>query len=1477
MGNVKHSILNTTSGIHIVHAYEYGDATERTSATGFSAEDVGKVAKQVDTLTWWVLTTTAPTWVEITSQGETDATFLLLTPSSSSLPNSRVLSASGSTGILLSDDGTSLLLSIDNSVVATLSGALFSGPIEAQGGLTGSLQEVSAGLPYLVGEGSVFISTASNGQIIISGSGGSGGGGGSGTGDGDKNADYIVAALTASLPNARLLQAGEGVAINDSGPGGSITISSTATTGSRRVSQTVDDIIVWSFAEPTGSLIENLGSSGSAGDGVASSGVLFARAGVFENAAAFEGSSFVSASNSITPKLDGITVSVWYWPYEHVNEGYLAVKHISSSLTFVPGSPIVLGVTGALGTTYAQVRTTAQALNAITIPTSRSLSLNAWNHIGLVVDSGELRVYQNGDYLSSLAISGDIDYDLGDGWWAAGGLPDSGNGSIQGKLADLRVTNAVKDSVWFRDVYVNGLRGLNASGTVSSGGGGGGDSEASYLTLTNTGSLANERRFEVGTGLLANDGGAGNAYTVSIDDNVIATLSGSTFSGPIIAAGGLSGSLQRTENGDAAIIGGPNITVNTNSLGQVTITGSAGGGSGPDSDWSVGSSGGLFTTSSVAIGVSDDAQSEGTDAVFFVSGAISGSEKAVFGGDVRISGTLVVGTGSLHIEGSDIRSTSQIRFFDPDNPSGIKLSELGTGGSTGDTELSSSVASYSWNVDSNNMLHYTFDDAHLTDANGESNNAYLNSGYISSSLLNTLTMSVPSTFRTGETGIHAEALGLTGGGYVVANDPDAIAAGDQLTISLWYRAPTVLTGSGFKLLAAKPLTSGSWTGNFAAASLYLLSTDHARIEFAVTANSTRQTLNSTDHQSLHLIPDAWNHIALVYDGAQLLGYINGKVAGEVAKTGDLDWGTSNGGAWMFAGNSPTNGELISGSIDDIRIDRVARPGQYILDLYESGKFSRFVSGSLNLLNDVIGNVVAQFVTGSGRAAYHDLTHDPVGLWQLSGSLRDSTSNALDLTLTNGNERYTEIVPGIRGAYFDGNSWFERTVHDAVLTLTGAMTIEAIVSVPTHLTGEQAICEFFASGETEATNILYGFRSNENSAPRQWIWETESGSGVNSVILTDANITFPDLPYHLAITRNTSGDVKIFANADLIQSGNIGLPSTTGGTQTLAVGRSNAFTRKGSGMSMASLKILDFELTQAQIKAEYERTLGQLYSQTSVSTSTSSGPDSDFTVSGTSLVTTSSVEIGGDLHVSGTFTSDWPQLDQYDILSYFAGSVSGSVVSNLGASGSAGDLNPNNTTTHEGATVDSIIIPTGLGHAVSTRSRQYESTTSPPVPNPDSGFTVSGWIREIGTRATNDRIALRQTNTSFTGSPIYDIGFILGASQLDVILNGGGTPTNNALLYSDERYPQVGEWFFVGLTVDAGQTTAKMYVNGELVDSAAVVDPVDFSSGTGPWVFGNRVGTTEQRFDGHMFDWRIAEVERDLDWFREQYKAVKKLL
>ena len=122
-----------------------------------------------------------------------------------------------------------------------------------------------------------------------------------------------------------------------------------------------------------------------------------------------------------------------------------------------------------------------------------------------------------------------------------------------------------------------------------------GVTDATYLVLSSTTDLDNERVFNPGTGLHFNDSGAGSNYTLNIDNDIVATLTGSQFSGNV----GITGSLGATST---FILGG-------------------------------------------------QSRVSGVDNNFFVSGSIDskGTSKrgtAVFGGDLAVSGALALNQGA---------------------------------------------------------------------------------------------------------------------------------------------------------------------------------------------------------------------------------------------------------------------------------------------------------------------------------------------------------------------------------------------------------------------------------------------------------------------------------------------------------------------------------------------------------------------------------------------------------------------------------------------------------------------------------------------------------------------------------------------------------------------------------------------------------------------------------------------------------------
>ena len=85
-----------------------------------------------------------------------------------------ITSVTAGTGLSGGGSYGDVTINVDNSVVATLTGSVFSGNVVAQSGLSGSIQMLSDGTtPYIIGAGNVSVTTSSSGQLVVSASGGS--------------------------------------------------------------------------------------------------------------------------------------------------------------------------------------------------------------------------------------------------------------------------------------------------------------------------------------------------------------------------------------------------------------------------------------------------------------------------------------------------------------------------------------------------------------------------------------------------------------------------------------------------------------------------------------------------------------------------------------------------------------------------------------------------------------------------------------------------------------------------------------------------------------------------------------------------------------------------------------------------------------------------------------------------------------------------------------------------------------------------------------------------------------------------------------------------------------------------------------------------------------------------------------------------------------------------------------------------------
>jgi len=132
------------------------------------------------------------------------------------------------------------------------------------------------------------------------------------------------------------------------------------------------------------------------------------------------------------------------------------------------------------------------------------------------------------------------------------------------------------------------------------------------------------------------------------------------MTGTLSVTNGISGSLTKLADGTSYLVAGTNISITSQSNGSVLVTNTF---AQIDDYFDSTTANSIFTTGSAAFrggeSAVDSPADKGTDVFFYVSGSVSGNgaedKKTLFGGDVRISGSLLIGTGSVRITSNDVQ------------------------------------------------------------------------------------------------------------------------------------------------------------------------------------------------------------------------------------------------------------------------------------------------------------------------------------------------------------------------------------------------------------------------------------------------------------------------------------------------------------------------------------------------------------------------------------------------------------------------------------------------------------------------------------------------------------------------------------------------------------------------------------------------------------------------------------------------------
>lgn len=234
--------------------------------------------------------------------------------------------------------------------------------------------------------------------------------------------------------------------------------------------------------------------------------------------------------------------------------------------------------------------------------------------------------------------------------------------------------------------------------------------------------------------------------------------------------------------------------------------------------------------------------------------------------------------------------------------------------------------------DANTLIRWTLDEAAIIN--------YVNHGAGAALTIGINFNNTVSSAVSDECGILGSSVLCTGHNGVSTGDTALNEPSGNLTVSLWFRPRTLVSGS---IIFQKAYASGgTWSAPFTSLWFSMATASGSFCPWGVgmaIAGSLHQTTPSPAGYMIQV--GVWNFLCVTWDGITALCYINGVLSthdGFGSGTTPVDWGTH--GPWDVGGvsNSGGLGSFTDGWIDDVRVENTVRSASYIAAMYQTATY-----------------------------------------------------------------------------------------------------------------------------------------------------------------------------------------------------------------------------------------------------------------------------------------------------------------------------------------------------------------------------------------------------------------------------------------------------------------------------------------------------------------------------------------------------------